>query len=309
METDCHGKRILLTGGNGFLGHAILHELLEGKALVTLGGRTPPRDWEGEFLRFDLADHSSVTRAFSGSQEFDVVIHAAGTLKAESLRINHEGTRSLLEAVGTRTDRWIQLSSAGVYKNNFWSVVREDAVCEQITDYERSKWLADQEVMARHSDYVLLRPTMVAGLGMKGSPLRLFAQGLRYGMLPAVNENSLLNLVHVRDVAAAVLHCCEYPPTGSRELILSDDLPLREVLLILSTHQKNPPLRVPDFFLKAAAYLGSALGSSVFDRRRYAILNNEAEFLSDKMRSLMKGWPFVGARAAVEEFRDAFQEK
>ncbi len=259
-------------------------------------------------MRFDLGNPASMKRAFEGVQEFDIVIHAAGTLINDCLGVNHEGTRHLLSEIGHRAGRWIQLSSAGVYKNNFRSVVREDTVCEQISDYERSKWLADQEVIARHSDYVLLRPTMVAGPGMKGSPLRLFAQGLRYGMVPAVNENALLNLVHVHDVAAAVLHCCEHPPTGSRELILSDDLPLREILSILATHQKNPPLRVPDFFLKAAAYLGSALGSAIFNRRRYLLLNNEAEFLSDEMRSLMKGWPFVGARAAVEEFRAAFQE-
>ncbi|MFZ4775541.1 MAG: NAD-dependent epimerase/dehydratase family protein, partial [Terrimicrobiaceae bacterium] len=248
---------------------------------------------------------ASMRRAFASSRGFDMVVHAAGALSQNCLRVNHEGTRNLLSEIGARTGLWIQISSAGVYRNDLIRVVTEETECEQISEYERSKWLADQEVRKVHSSHIIVRPTMVAGIGMKGSPLRLFARAVGAGFVPEFHKDASLNLVHANDVAAAVLHFCHQAPPegGDREYILSDDLLLNEVIGTIgrALHRSEPCRRIPDFLLKAAAGAGSAMGVKAFNRKRYAILNNRALFSSDRIRLLLPGWPQCGSRSAIDQ--------
>lgn len=298
-------KKVLLTGANGFLGRALREHLAREGYSLTLGGRSAPPGWNGDFASFDLEDPVSVKRTFAGAAGFDLVIHAAGTLLKNCLRINHEGTRLLLSEIGPRCGRWIQISSAGVYRNDLRSVVSESTECEQVTEYERSKWLADREVLQGHASCVIVRPTMVAGIGMKGSPLRLFAKAAGAGFVPDFDRDACLNMVHVNDVAGAVLHLCREPLPGvaRKEFILSDDILLRDAIPIIerSLLRSRPSRRIPDFLLSAAAGAGSALGLQIFNRKRYALLNNTARFSSDRFRALLPTWPVCGSASAIEQ--------
>jgi nucleoside-diphosphate-sugar epimerase len=305
-----HKTRILLTGANGFLGRSILKQLLQAGCSITLGGRRAPEAWSGAFIAFDLRNPLLVKQAFAKPCEFDVVIHAAGTLRGNCLGVNHEGTRNLLAEIAPRSGKWIQISSAGVYRNDLKSLITEETECEQITEYERSKWLADQEVFSRHGSCVILRPTMVAGPGMQGCPLRLCLKAISYGLVPEFDKDAFLNLVHVSDVAGAALHFCRpsASPGENREFILSDDLPLREVVgrMEFVLQKSRPPLLVPNAFVRAAAMVGTAFSSDLFNMRRYAILNSKARFATGRFCSLLPSWPSQGSLSAIDRVCEAY---
>ena len=271
---------------------------------MTVGGRRRPGSDDVGFVAIDLADPSGMEDALAGLPAFDFVIHAAGSLRDDCDAVNHLGTRALLRHLGARAGRWIQLGSAGVYRNPLRGTIDEAAPAETVNAYETSKLLADQAVREVHPNAVIFRPTMVAGPGMKGSPLRLLARGLRAGVVPAVEADAVLNLVPVEDVADAILHVCAHPPDAGAEYILSDDVPLSACLELLSAELRTSGycFRFPRSLVRLAASAGSLLGLEIFNTRRLAILENQARFDAGRFRQFCPGWPRTGSPAAISNF-------
>lgn len=294
---------VLLTGANGFVGGAIFRKLKACGCDVTVGGRRRPPGTDCPFVEFDLAAPSSVQRGLEGAPGFDFVIHAAGSLGADCDNINRGGTSLLLNNLGSRVGCWIQLGSAGVYRNNFAGVIDESTPCEPTTDYERSKLHADLEVVNKHPEAIIFRPTMVAGASMRGSPLRALLHGVSHGVVPVVADDNFLNLVHVEDVADAILEACRNPQAylNYSAFILSDDMTMPSVLDTLAAAISAPAtrVRVPDFLMRLTAEFGTFANLKSFNRGRYAQLKNRARFDSARFRRKCPGWPRMGSRQAV----------
>src|SRR5438270_11869084 len=104
--TLASGERVLVTGGTGFIGSAIVRALLDrGYAVRVLVRGSSPRDnlqgLDVEPVIADLRDADAVTRAVRGARH---VIHAAADYRLCAprpeviLHINVTGTRNLLRA-------------------------------------------------------------------------------------------------------------------------------------------------------------------------------------------------------------------
>jgi len=295
---------ILVTGGNGFLGSAILRGLERFGFHAICGGRTKPAGFSGGFLCFDLTDFNSVNTSFGSSTFFDIVIHSAGSLGTRCEEINHLGTRNLLRALDGKMTRWIQISSAGVYQNSYRGVIDETTICDPKTDYEKSKFRADEEVLRSSINSILLRPSMVAGNGMKGKPLRILARLLHWGLRPDFTDKHVLNLVHVNDVVEAILHFCEFRAEipNKSAFLLSDDLNYPEVMRILGERGKRKGLTLSARLIGILARAGSVAGVTGFNSGTVARMFNEAKISSDLFRSLRPDWPKTGSIRAVQEF-------
>lgn len=93
------GARVLVTGGSGLIGRAVVSALVAQGARVLVLDRTQPEF--GTFLSGDVCDHSDVAAAV---QHCDVVIHLAGIPglgfvdSVETYRINTVGTFTVLSA-------------------------------------------------------------------------------------------------------------------------------------------------------------------------------------------------------------------
>jgi len=295
---------VFLTGANGFIGGALLRRLLEQGYCVTVSGRRRPDASGAGFVELDLRETAHMEKALCALPGFDFVIHAAGSLRADCEAVNDLGTRALLRSLGSRSGRWIQVGSAGVYRNPHWGVIDEETPTEPVNVYETSKLQADLAVRDTHPDAVILRPTMVAGAGMKGVPLRLLLQLLRTGIVPGVEADALLNLVHVNDVVDAVLRVCASPPQGGADFILSDDLPLIACLDLMASEigRERASFRVPREVLRLGAEAGSLFGLDVFNRRRLEILENRARFSSARFQNIHPSWPAAGSAGAIADF-------
>jgi nucleoside-diphosphate-sugar epimerase len=104
-----YNPRILLTGGSGFLGRAIVKELLAPGSPLTpsmlrifdLSGYTGPSDERIEIVTSDIRDASAVNEA---CRNIDLVIHSAaivdwGTMpEQEVLSVNFGGTENVVRA-------------------------------------------------------------------------------------------------------------------------------------------------------------------------------------------------------------------
>ncbi len=121
---DYAGRKILVTGGTGFVGGRLAERLvIEEQARV----RVLVRDWRKavwvsrvnvELVHGDVRDAGAVAQAMQGC---DIVFHCVGVGGPldHCLSINYEGTRNVLEcAANARVGRVVYLSTCGVHGPN-----------------------------------------------------------------------------------------------------------------------------------------------------------------------------------------------
>lgn len=175
---------ILVTGGSGKIGSAVVKALIErgyGVRALTSRLRPPSRDPQLQWVTHDLRqadlDFSADVEGCAG------VLHLGAELKHEEdmVRVNVEATRALAEAAEAAGVRFMAYaSSVSVYGSQHREIVDEtaetltadrDVVSEYWGDsalrtYGRTKLggeLAIKQV-ARNVEYVIFRPTVVVDL-------------------------------------------------------------------------------------------------------------------------------------------------
>ncbi|MGB6430026.1 MAG: hopanoid-associated sugar epimerase [Candidatus Acidiferrales bacterium] len=263
----------LVTGATGFLGsHVALQLLARGEKNVRVLVR-PSSDLRAlaglavERVTGDLRDPASLDRALAGVER---VYHVAADYRLwardprEIYESNVTGTRNLLAAarragvariVYTSTVATIAVPSAGPLPNEN----TEARLTDMIGAYKRSKFLAEQEVLAAAREglpVVIVNPTTPVGPGdWKPTPTGKIIVDFLNGRMPAYVDTGL-NFVAVEDAAAGHLLAAERGRLGERYLLGGENLSLRELLEGLAhvSGRPAPRFRVPIAVAFAAAY-------------------------------------------------------
>jgi nucleoside-diphosphate-sugar epimerase len=144
-----HGKRVLVTGGNGYLGTFLTQGLLEAGADVWIASIDVE---DGERSRvLDITDADETSRIIREIGPL-IVFHLAANLdrgRDPSLyprlkAVNETGTFNILTALDkTGCENFIFTSSSEIYGNNA-SPFREDMVPKPVSPYSISKAKAEQ---------------------------------------------------------------------------------------------------------------------------------------------------------------------
>jgi len=216
--------RVGVTGASGYVGRALVRRLAGRHDTIVLlrEGSTPSFGVPVHEVRGDIRDPDAVRSLAEAS---DAVIHAAayvhraaatGRERAECFGINDSGTRTLvaaLEATGRRP-HLVFVSTTAVYGDRVHGAI-EGAVPHPVTEYGKSKLLAEQYVMdaARRNAITacVVRPAVVYGIGAPGNVARLLAT-IQRGWLPRVGgARNRKSMVHVDDLAEAIVRAAERP--------------------------------------------------------------------------------------------------
>jgi nucleoside-diphosphate-sugar epimerase len=262
--------QVLVTGAGGFIGRRLLRP--GDRALVRTASTLP-----GEVIG-DLLDTASLRAVCAG---VGTVYHCAGyahTFNSSDpdahWRINHEGTRNLVEAAGLAGVKcFIFLSSVKAMAEPGESRADEDWPGEPMTPYGQAKRAAEDAVMevgARYGMHVVnLRLAMVYGRGGRGN-LERMARGIRAGWFPPLPETgNRRSLVHVDDVVAAIRLAADSPQANGRTYIVADAKAYsgRELYNTIYANTRAvlsaPTFRwsVPAVLLRGGGVLGDVLGA------------------------------------------------
>jgi nucleoside-diphosphate-sugar epimerase len=130
------------------------------------------------------------------------------------------GVENVLHAIVGKARRLIYVSSTSVYGQDDGSVIDEASETNPTT--ESGQFIVEAEALVRRQGGVLLRS---AGIYGPGRLLRRVGQ-LRSREPIAANPDGWLNLVHVDDLARAVLAAEDRAETGT-DYIVCDDRPVR----------------------------------------------------------------------------------
>jgi nucleoside-diphosphate-sugar epimerase len=178
----------------------------------------------------DLADETALDALVAGC---DVVFHVAGKVAARSpgefLRVNRDGTGRLAQAAARAgVARFVLVSSLAVTgPSRPGQALGEDAPERPLTRYGRSKQAGEQAAREAGVPLTIVRPSAVYGPGDR-SFLTLFRAAAR-GIVPLLGDGSQpLTLLHVRDLALALVAAAESPATLGRTYHAGHETPVTQ---------------------------------------------------------------------------------
>ena len=252
-------KPVLVTGASGFIGWHVARLLIERgykvRALVRPASKL--RELEVEPVLGDLRDPASLDRAVAGCS---LVFHVAADYRLwapdpeELYRSNRDGTRNLLEAARNHgIERFVYTSTVGCIGVPQGGVGNESTpvtLGQMSGAYKRSKFLAEQvalEFASAGFPVVIVNPTAPVGdHDVKPTPTGKIILDFLKGGMPAFIDTGL-NLVDVRDAAAAHLLAAERGRPGERYIVGCENLTLAEILQKLArlTGKEAPRVKLP----------------------------------------------------------------
>lgn len=166
---------------------------------------------------------------------------------------------TLMEASGVR--RLVTLSSTSVFTKTVSSDKGENAVAEMLA---RSELEVQEWATARGVEWVVLRPTLIYGLGQDRNVSEIARFICRFGFFPLLGPaHGLRQPVHVQDVATACLSALRSPAAANRAYNLSggEVLQYREMLRRVFNAVGRPErtVAVPLWAFKFAVAIGRKL--------------------------------------------------
>jgi UDP-glucose 4-epimerase len=212
------GRRVLVTGGSGFIGRHMVAGLAAAGAHVRVVDLQPHPDPAVELVQGDLADPDVLAAALAGG--FDAVVHlAAVTSVLRSLehpeltyRTNVAATHGLLEGARKAGVKALAFASTNAVTGPMEApAITEAATLKPLTPYGATKAAAEMLMSAYTASYGLgcacLRLTNVYGLGMqaKDSIVARLMRVIRTGGSFEIygDGTQVRDYVNAADVAAA----------------------------------------------------------------------------------------------------------
>lgn len=208
-------KKVLVTGGTGFLGAHIVRHLVQSGMCVTVLVRAPVpgHDRDGSPVKYAVGDVTNLPSIVNAVTGADAVVYAAGVTSVSAARgrlrsyaVNVTGIQNIIDAskiLGVRPSMIVlgtQADNPGIY-------------AQTKRDGERLS-------LESNLDVTVVRPAFVYGPDQRSVFARLVGLIGKFPAFPIVGSGAFeMTPIYVEDVAAAITRCLVRPV--SREVYLS----------------------------------------------------------------------------------------
>lgn len=260
--------RVLVTGGNGFIGSTVVRMLHENGHTIrcTLRENSDTRRLEGVPFEKAIADIRDIESLRAAIADCDAVIHCAslsnwkdlGSPELESIIIG--GTENLLEILKKEKIRMVYVSSAAALGAGKSPETIQTSKSLFNLDPEKYRYAACKnkaeklclEAVERYQlDIVIVNPVETYGPGdtalVTASTLLDFSKGP-----VCLTCKGGTSVAHVEDVAAGIIAALEKGRTGEKYLLGGDNVSIAEIAAL--TQQINgthfPTIQIPSFLMR-----------------------------------------------------------
>lgn len=254
-------KRLMVTGGSGFLGSALLARLLREEREVVAVGRSsvhlPLQTVQVESF-LDIEPLNDVLGAV------DTIVHCAARAHvmnddtqnplAEYRKVNVEGTLNLArQAADASVRRFVFVSSIKVNgeSTELGKPFTEDQAPAPEDAYGASKQEAELALTAlaheTNMEVVIVRPPLVYGPGVKGNfatMIKLVESGIPLPLGAVRNKRSMVALDNLVDL---IMTCIDHPAAANEVFLAGDgqDLSTTELLRGIGKAAGKPVRLIP----------------------------------------------------------------
>ncbi|MEF2278168.1 complex I NDUFA9 subunit family protein [Deinococcus sp. YIM 134068] len=258
--------RVLVTGASGFVGRAVVAELIGRGQTVLAASRRGEAVAGAQGMKLDVTDPAAVLRVF-GEANPEAVVHLVGIIQEAGEqtfeRVHFEGTRNVLAAT-PRTARYVQMSALGA---------REDSGSR----YSSTKGRAERLVRESGLSSTIFRPSLIFGPGddFFGRVLReLVSTG---PVVPQIGDGQFpFRPVSVEDVARAFAGALSLPEAVGQTYDLTgpEEFTFRQLLEmeLAALGKKKPIVPVPLALMNLAVPAMQILPKPPITRDQYAML-------------------------------------
>lgn len=232
--------KILVTGGNGFIGTSLVEKLIKNKHEVavydsTLSFIDKPKYSKAavkhrkilfphapkKFFDADVRDKEALSQAFEKFNP-EVVVHLAGLpmarplpqYESQMIPVNMYGTLNVLEEFekSPSCKRIVYTSSSMTYGHFTLNPQPEDVILNPINSYGATKAAGEYFVKLSKKEWVIVRPTSVYGYADAANRVTQLLLDAALTKKPAwVVQGETLDLSYIEDVTDGFLQCIESP--------------------------------------------------------------------------------------------------
>jgi len=189
--------KILVLGGNGFIGRQIVLKLA-GKAKVVVGTRKATK--QANMLTVRMQTMLTVEDWLPLLQDIDVVVNSVGILrerKQESYaQVHTQAVAALANACAQTGTHLIQISALGLSM-------------QAKSRFIRSKYLGEQAILASGAKATIVRPSLLDGEGGYGA--KWFRRVSAWPVQFVMRSPGLVAPLQVADLGEAVANLCLMP--------------------------------------------------------------------------------------------------
>jgi dTDP-4-dehydrorhamnose reductase len=195
---------LLVIGGSGYLGHALLRSAEPPVVATHLTSPTAPAPG-AEWRRLDVRDAAAVERAFADVRPAAVIHTAYRREEPDAWATNVVGAANVAGAAARAGARLVHVSTDLVFDGTAVRPYTEDDEPLPATPYGRTKLEGEREVQAAHPDALVVRTSLMVGGDEPGRQEQLVLAAARGESDIAFFEDERRSPLLVDDLAAALV--------------------------------------------------------------------------------------------------------
>jgi nucleoside-diphosphate-sugar epimerase len=312
--------KVLVTGATGFVGRHLVPALVALGHEVRCAVLRKVHGLQAEQVLINKIElQSDWTQALTG---VDVVIHLAARVhvmsdsstspEKEYDQVNALATKRLAEqAAAMKVQRFVYLSSIKV-NGEFSSRApfTEEVLDSPIDPYGLSKWKAEKYLKAVSEqggmDFVVLRPPLVYGPGVKANFLKMMHWVQKGWPLPFAQVSNKRHFIYIDNLVSALCAVLENPKAANQVFLVADEeaFSLAQLLRQLAKGMNRTVFLMP-VPVRAMSFVFALLGLKNLNARLFGCLEVNASKIKSEI-----GWtPPVSASEGLEKTARWYQRE